>query len=123
MSNLWTVTINRLQLVTTFDKHGKKIGQTTTKVPVTFCDLPYATAQMYLSKAPDDTVIVQQLHEAAPLKRFADRKGSFERKPYSGEPIVPAGLGSEELEFERETMAAAKSGDFAAAITAEVEAS
>lgn len=120
MSGLWTVIINRLQKVSKFDKHGKKVSEEITRIPVTLCDLPYSTALMYQNKAPGETTIVQQIHETASSKRFDKEK--FTRTPYSGEPVVPEGLGSEELEFEREMLEAAKSGDFGAALTAEMEA-
>lgn len=127
MSGLWTVTIQRAQIVSRFDKRGKLIARDITKVPVTFCDLPYATAQMYLAKAPGDTTITQQIRSVEETRRKARERALPE--PYgraiNREGVPPKHLGSEDFAHRREICElheAAAAGDFAAAITAEMEA-
>jgi hypothetical protein len=125
MSKLWTVTINRLQLISKFDEHGKKISDTVTKIPVTFCDLPYATAKMYLDKSPDDTTIVEQIAERAPSRSKYRERALPEphlQHPFTREGIAPRHLGSEDLTPADAPLEAAMSGDFGAALTAELEA-
>jgi hypothetical protein len=122
MSDLWTVTIERLHLVSKFDKAGNKISQAATKVPVTFNDLPYATALMYKEKAPDQTTITQQIHSVDRVRHSMRQRELPE--PYSQainrEGIPPKHLGSEDIAHD--VVAAAAAGDMGAAITAELEA-
>lgn len=111
MSGLFTVTLIRKQIIAKYDSRGKKTGETLTEIPVVFNDLPYQTALAYRTQFPDNKVVIQQQalqidHEAR--KKFggvAARKAP--RVKY--EPID-------------ETAHAATTGDFTAAINAELEA-
>ena len=119
MSGLYTATLNRLQLVSKFDEHGNKISDTVSRIPITFCDLPYATAMAYMAKAPGECVITQQIREIAPTRaKFRERKDHYERHPAS----APRHIASEDFSKEASIVdEAARSGDFGAAITAEME--
>jgi hypothetical protein len=133
VSDFYTVTINRLQLVSKFDEHGKKVGETITKIPVTHCDLPYSTALMYQQKAadPSEVTIIRQIREFTPGRQARRAEDYLEGAARFGRRAETKGIkniGSEDIAgddtaIEREISEAAKRGDFAAAISAELEAS
>lgn len=118
MSGLYKVTINREQRFSKYDAHGVKISDEVKKIPVTFCDLPYVTALMYATKWPDDAVIAEQ------DRTFAPSRGKYieSARRYDREGIPPKHIGSEDLTPADATHEAAMTGDFGAAITAELEA-
>jgi hypothetical protein len=122
VSGLYTVTMTRLHLVSRFDADGKVVSRETKKIPITFCDLPYSTACMYLSKGEKgEFQMVEQLHERAPgRKKYRDREVHLD---FKNEAIAPSDLGSEDAEEAKSIMEAAMTGDMAAAVNAELEAS
>jgi hypothetical protein len=124
VSKYFSVTINRLHIVSKFDDKGVKISEELIKVPVTFHDLPFNTAMMYRQKVDAaDFTMVEQIAEFAPAR--SDRRRSeiirHDRNAYHGEGVPPKDLGSEDITPDRETLEAAIAGDMAAAINAELE--
>ena len=119
--SLWTVTITRLQLVSKWDAHGKKISDTVEKIPVTICDLPYITAKMYFDKgAPGEVSMTQQI---SAFETWKAKPGQFassgERRRVETMQRNYAKTARKIAPKPDTTVEAAKSADFAAAITAE----
>jgi hypothetical protein len=62
MSQLYSVTFTRRQLISVFDEKGKKIDDREERISVTLHDLPYTTAEAYKGKDPN-AVITRQYEQ------------------------------------------------------------
>ena len=63
MSQLYSVTFHRKQLVSVFDTKGRKVEDKEERVSVTLHDLPYTTAEAYKGKDPN-AIITRQYDQA-----------------------------------------------------------
>lgn len=106
MSDLYSVTLERVTLVTTYDPAtGAVIAQTTERTKVTFHDLPAQTAEMYRRQFPDANVmLVKQIVEP-------------DRRQRSPEPST-AHLGLQRLAAAKRRAIAAAAGERAEALDA-----
>jgi hypothetical protein len=125
VSEFYTVTIEREKWTSTFDAAGKKISDTVTWIPETYRDLPYVTAMAYVELVPRGRAEI--------IRQYADSDNSrFDRLQ---KDTTKETVDADEIEDNhdralrrhvgetKDTADAAKTGDMAAAITAELEAS
>jgi hypothetical protein len=79
MSDFYSVTMTRKQLISEYDKHGKLIGTREELMPITFNDLPGATAESYKTAFPDANVVITKQIASAD-DRFKPSKWKMERR-------------------------------------------
>lgn len=119
---LFTVKMNRLQVISRYDDKGKKVSEEIVKIPQTYCDLPYQTAVAYQTKFPDADVKIEQQYASAPEKRRIS-VGERATKPESRKASYPveSTRGSKKPDRDSSTVRDAASGNLASALTAEME--
>jgi len=98
MSALYSVTLHRRQLVSTFDAKGKKIDEREELIGVTFNDLPFSTAQAYKDKDPN-AVITRQYETRSERSSFKHSGKQAPRKAtkrdfedMSSKPAAPSNI-------------------------------
>lgn len=118
MGALYTVTMTKRHLVSKFDEKGNKIGDNETLVPITFRDLPLATANNYRISFPAANVkITCQAPEVD--RRHMNARGTGDH-PYPGKSGWKDRAPKPEPKHDT-TVDAAMSGDMSAAVTAAVK--
>lgn len=76
--SFYTVRMKRKQIISKYDARGRKIGETETLIDQVYHDLPYQTAQSYLTQFPDAQVTIER--QAQEFRRDPKIRAAGERE-------------------------------------------
>jgi hypothetical protein len=121
---LFTVKMIAKRIISLFDFNGDKTGERVEEIPQVYRDLPAQTAQTYKRQFPDNKVEIEA-QTPEPVRGSMNGGARYERGPKTWPKphavVVDSKGVVKKVPIKTDTLAAAQTGDMAAAINAEMK--